>query len=76
MELLYIGLTLGTLGKIILGVAVIRTHSRIGEEHKIDGVVLRAIIKEKYITAGAIALIAVGYFLEMWFYAQTPLIGS
>ena len=68
MNLLLWGLTLGTVGKLILGIAVLRVHIRIFEEHSIDGVVLRAIKREHYVTIVALLLIAIGYFLEVFFY--------
>ena len=69
MFFLYLGLTVGTLGTLILGIAVVRVHSYILQEHKIDGVVLRAIKRERYITAFGIGLIVIGYVLEMVFYS-------
>lgn len=76
MFFLYAGLTLGTLGKLILGMAVIRVHTRIFQEHKIDNVVLHAIEREKYFTAFGIFLIIVGFILEIAFYSNTSFIGS
>lgn len=70
MLLLYISLTLGTLGKLILGFAVLRVHSYILKEHKIDGVVLRAMKRERVITLFGIFLILIGYVLEMYFYGN------
>lgn len=74
MLVLYIGLTVGTLGKIVLGVAVLRVHEYILKEHKIDGVVFSAIKRERYITAAAVALIVIGYALEMYFYGTTSVV--
>ncbi len=68
MNLLLWGLTLGTLGKVILGLAVLRVHIRIFEEHRIDGVVLRAIKREHYLTIFALFLIILGYVFEVLFY--------
>lgn len=68
MSLLFWGVTLGFLGKIILGVAVLRVHSGILHEHKIDGAVLRVMRREQYITFLGLALIIVGYILELVFY--------
>jgi hypothetical protein len=68
MNLLLWGLTLGTIGKLILGIAVLRVHIRIFEEHSIDGVVLKAIKREYYITVLGLVLIALGYVLEVLFY--------
>jgi hypothetical protein len=68
MNLLLWGLTLGTIGKLILGIAVLRVHIRIFEEHKIDGVVLRAIKKEHYLTLLGLGLIILGFIFEVLFY--------
>lgn len=76
MESLYLALTLGTIGKLILGIAVLRVHAYIIKEHKIDGVVLRAMKRERYITAFGIALIVIGYVLEILFYASTTIIAT
>lgn len=72
MLLLYAAITLGTVGKLILGIAVLRVHAYILKEHKIDEVVLRAMRRERYITIGGVMLIVLGYFLEMYFYYGNP----
>jgi hypothetical protein len=68
MNLLLWGITLGTIGKLILGIAVLRVHIRIFEEHRIDGVVLRAIKREHYLTLLGLGLIVIGYVFEVLFY--------
>lgn len=68
MNLLLWGITLGTIGKLILGIAVLRVHIRIFEEHKIDGVVLRAIKREHIVTIIGLIFIILGYLLEVLFY--------
>jgi hypothetical protein len=68
MNLLLWGITLGTIGKLVLGIAVLRVHIRMFQEHKIDGVVLRAIKREHYLTILGLGLIVLGYALEIWFY--------
>lgn len=68
MNLLLWGITLGTLGKLILGIAVLRVHIRIFEEHKIDGVVLKAIKREHLVTFIGLVFIILGYILEVMFY--------
>ena len=65
-------MTLSFLGKIILGIAVLRVHSGILHEHKIDGAVLRVMRRERYITLLGLALIMIGYILELVFYGHTP----
>lgn len=74
--MLYLGLTLGMLGKLMLGFAVWRVHAYIIREHKIDGVVLRAMKRERYVTALGIVLLLVGYLLEMYFYSTSTIIGA
>jgi hypothetical protein len=69
MNLLLLGLTLGTFGKVILGVAVLLVHIRILEERKIDPVVLKSMRKEQIVTIVGLGLIIIGYFLEVYFYA-------
>jgi hypothetical protein len=68
MNFLLWGITLGTLGKLIIGLAVLRVHVRIFEEHSIDGVVLKAIKREHFFTMLGIFFIISGYLLEILFY--------
>ncbi len=68
MNLLLWGLTIGTVGKLVLGIAVLRVHVYILREHKIDNVVLRALKREQYVTIFGLALIVIGFFLEILFY--------
>lgn len=70
MNLLLWGLTIGTVGKLVLGFAVLRVHLGILHEHKIDGVVLRSIKREQVITMLGLALILAGYIMEVIFYAS------
>jgi hypothetical protein len=76
MEMLYLGLALGTVGKLILGIAVWRVHAYILREHKIDQVVLHAIRRERYVTGMGILLILLGYAFEMLFYTTSTIIGA
>ncbi len=73
MDILFWGLTTGTIGKLLLGLAVIRVHLIILREHKLDEVVFRSIKRERFITACGVLLIVIGYVLEMVFYGFTPL---
>jgi len=73
MNLLLWGLTFGTVGKIVLGVAVLRVHIRILEEHRIDNVVLKAIKREHWVTMAGLLFIVIGYVFEVMFYnGSTP----
>ena len=68
MNFLLWGITLGTIGKLVLGIAVLRVHVYIIREHKIDNVVLSALRREQYVTIFGLALIIVGYVFELLFY--------
>lgn len=68
MNLLLWGITLGTVGKLILGIAVLRVHVHILRERKIDRDVLNALRREQFVTLIGLALIIIGYTLEIMFY--------
>ena len=74
MNILFWALTIGTLGKVTLGIAVLRVHMGILHEHKIDNVVLKSLKRERYVTSLGILLIIIGYVLEITFYGYTPLL--
>lgn len=67
-DLLFWGITLGTFGKIVLGITVVSVHWKIVKEHKIDGAVLKEIRKERNFAIFAILCILVGYMLEIAYY--------
>lgn len=69
MNLLLWGITLGTVGKLVLGIAVLRVHVYIIREHKIDNVVIRALKREQIVTLFGLALIILGYVSEIYFYS-------
>jgi len=68
MNLLFWGMVLGVIGKVILGFAVLRVHMIILREHKIDGAVLRSMKREQLITVFGIICILLGFTLESYFY--------
>jgi hypothetical protein len=68
MNLLLWGITIGTIGKLVLGIAVLRVHVYILREHKIDAVVLSALKREQIVTVFGLGLIVFGYLLEILFY--------
>ncbi len=72
MNILFWGLTIGTLGKVLLAVGVIIAHSGIVKEHRIDRAVLRGFKIEHTITMIGLLFIIFGYFLEIYFYGFTP----
>jgi len=65
MDMLFWGLTLGMVGKVFLGIAVISVHWRIVKEHKIDRVVLTEMRRERNLAFVGIALIVAGYAFEL-----------
>lgn len=59
------GITLGVIGKVLLGVSVILVHGKVAHEHRIDGAVIREMRRERNIAVLSIILIIIGYALEM-----------
>lgn len=68
MNILFWGLTMGLLGKILLVIGVLLAHGKIAHEHKIDRAVIQSFHKEKIITLIGLFLIIIGYLLEIYFY--------
>lgn len=58
-----IGLTLDTLGKVLLGIIVLMVHWHILKEHKIDADVLRTMKREQILGILGILLIIGGSIL-------------
>mgnify|MGYP006290428201 CR=1 FL=1 len=71
MNLLFWGLTLGTIGKVMLALGVLMAHSQLEHEHRIDERVIRTFHKERTITLVGLALIVIGYAIEISFYGFT-----
>lgn len=72
MDLLFWGLTLGVVGKVLLGATVILVHLKIVKEQKIDQMVLREMRHERNLAFAAIILIVLGYIFEIMFYGFVP----
>lgn len=68
MNLLFWGLTLGTLGKVLVAVGILRVHYVMAMEKSIDEIVIRSFRLEKILTIVGILLILIGYFAELHFY--------
>ena len=73
MSLLFWGITLGALGKILVILAVLHMHHSLIREHRIDTKVLLSDKQERYITFLGLIFIVLGYILEVYFYSPTPL---
>lgn len=63
-----IGLTIDTIGKILLGITVLMVHRNVLKEHKIDVQVLRTMKKEQMLGVSGILLIVAGYVLQLLFH--------
>lgn len=76
MTILFWGLTIGMLGKILVAVGILRVHYVMAMERSIDEIVLRSFRVEKLVTYIGIALIIIGYLLEVYFYGDSGLLTS
>ncbi len=68
MNLLFWGITLGMLGKVMLGIGVLIAHSEILHERRIDLRVLNSFRLEHTLTVTGLVFILIGYGMEMYFY--------
>lgn len=66
--ILIVGVSVGALGKVLLGVTVIKVHGKIVAEHKLDRRVFSEMRTEKMIGLWSIAFIIIGFLLEISFY--------
>lgn len=66
--MLFWGLTLGVIGKVLLGASVIMVHSKITHEKHIDGIVIMEMRRERNIALFGILLVVLGYAMELAFY--------
>lgn len=71
MNLLFWGLTVSLIGKVLLAAGVLLAHSEIEHEHRIDEKVIMMFHKERILTILGILLIVFGYALEIYFYGFT-----
>lgn len=72
MNILFWGLTIGALGKVLLGVGVMIAHTSLVKEKRIDVAVLKGYRIEHALTVIGLIMIVVGYFMEIYFYGFTP----
>lgn len=64
--MLFWGLTLSLVGKVLLGASVIMVHRKITSEKHIDGIVLLSMKREQRIAVFGILLMIAGYLLEVF----------
>jgi hypothetical protein len=74
MNILFVGLTLSVIGKVMVVLAVLHMHSWLIREHKIDRKVVLSYQQERYLTFLGMILIVMGYCLQIYFYGLTPLL--
>jgi hypothetical protein len=74
MSLLFWGLTFGVVGKCLLAVGILRVHMVMARERVIGDDVIHSFHNEKIVTLIGIALIVLGYLLELSFYHDVHLI--
>lgn len=67
MNLLFIGMTMGVVGKIMLAYGVVLVHIKMAKERRIDEIVVSSFRTEMFITLAGVLFIVVGYFLEVSF---------
>lgn len=74
MNLLFWALTIGTLGKVLLGIGVLFVHHKMAEERIIDLDVLKSFRLEFVLTIFGIFLIVAGYGMELYFYDMVSML--
>ncbi|PIP68720.1 hypothetical protein COW91_03220 [Candidatus Nomurabacteria bacterium CG22_combo_CG10-13_8_21_14_all_32_8] len=60
-----IGLTLNTLGTILIAYTVLRVHARVSKDRKIDTKVISEMQKERMLGILGIILIIIGYIIQL-----------
>ncbi len=73
MNLLFWGITLGVIGKVMVVIAVLHMHNSLVKEHRIDRTVLLTYKQERIMTFIGLILIVLGYLFEVYFYSPTAL---
>lgn len=71
MSLLFWGLTLSTLGKVIVVLAVLHMHHSLVKEHRVDRRVILSYHQERILTFIGLLLIVIGYVMEVAFYGPS-----
>jgi hypothetical protein len=71
MNLLFWGLTVSTIGKVMLATGVLIAHSELAHEKRVDALVIESFKVERVLTVLGILFIVGGYFMEIFFYEFT-----
>jgi len=61
----FIGATLDLIGKIMIAFTAIRVHYRFRKEHRVDERIFKAMRREQLLGILGIALIIIGYLLQL-----------
>jgi len=68
MNLLFWGLTISMVGKIMLAAGILIAHGGLAHERRVDNIVLKDFKIERVLTIIGIILIIGGYLMEVSFY--------
>lgn len=74
MNLLFWGLTISVIGKVMLAVGVLIAHSELAHEKRVDNLVLKSFKVERTLTILGLILIVAGYAMEIYFYGFTDML--
>jgi hypothetical protein len=74
MNLLFWGLTISMVGKVMVAAGVLIAHSELAHEKRVDQLVLKSFKTERVLTVVGVLLIISGYFLEIYFYGFTDML--
>jgi hypothetical protein len=66
MNWLFIGRTFDVVGKVLVAYTALMVHHRFRKEHKVDNSVFAEMKKEHFLGLFGIALIVLGYILEVF----------
>lgn len=67
MNLLFLGMTFGVIGKAMLAWGVVLVHVKMAKERSFDDVVIRSFHTEMIITLIGLVFIVAGYIMEVTF---------
>jgi NhaP-type Na+/H+ or K+/H+ antiporter len=68
MNLLFWGLTIGMIGKVMVAAGVLIAHSELAHERRVDKRVLKSFRTELILTLAGLLFIISGYIMEISFY--------
>lgn len=74
MNILFWGLTVGALGKVLVAIGILKVHQIMALEQRINDRVIHSFDFEKGLTILGVIFIFVGYLMELYFYNLTPML--